>query len=320
MANGSSAAGVTGPRKLERHKVMTVVRIQVQSILFNNEPADIKRALEAINRAATILKRERGIAVDVSYGDCSPEEPCLSPNDVEEMREILTNGTFRYSFFNANLGSAQGHNHLAQGIKAGYVLIQNPDVVGAPDYLLHLVECFDDPACGMAEARQLPIEHPKDYSSGTGETSWATTACALIPTDIFVELQGFDYKTFFLYCDDVDFSWRVRLNGRRVIFQPAAVVFHDKRLKSDGSWNPSSAERYYSIEAAILMAHKYSRPERVEDVLRMCDHLSDDEVFAKAAAKFRKMRDLGELPDPLDQNHLVSEFYNDDYARHRFVI
>ena len=308
------------PATKEGMKTMAIDRIQVQSILFNNEPADIKRALEAIDRAATILKRKRNIIVDVAYGDCSPGKPCMSPEDVKDMEAILTNGKFRYTFFNANLGSAQGHNRLAEGVGAGYVLIQNPDVVGAPDYLVHLVESFDDPACGMAEARQLPIEHPKDYDAVTGETSWATTACALIPVDLFIKLQGFDYKTFFHYCDDVDFSWRVRLEGRKVIFQPAAVVFHDKRLKSDGSWNPSSAERYYSIEAAILMAHKYSRPKRVEEVLQMCDHLSEDEVFAKAAAKFREMRELGELPEPLDRDHRVSQFYNDDYAKHRFVI
>lgn len=299
---------------------MITNRIQIQSILFNNEPADIKRALEAIDRAACVLRGKREVVVDVAYGDCSPEQPCLSSEDIGEMGEVLTSGTFRYTYFDANLGSAEGHNRLAAGITDGFLLIQNPDVIGEPGYLVHLIEAFDDPSCGMSEARQLPIEHPKDYDPETGETSWATTACALIPADLFVRLDGFDSRTFFLYCDDVDFSWRVRLAGRKVIFQPAAVVFHDKRLKTDGSWNPSGAERYYSIEAALLMAHKYSRPQRVEEVLQMCDHLASDDVFAKAAARFREMRKMGELPEALDPDHRVSEFYHDDYARHRFVI
>lgn len=299
---------------------MAMNRIQVQSILFNNEPADIKRALEGIARAARVLRASRNVIVDVAYGDCSPGQPCLSDADVKEMETILADGTFRYVFFNANLGSAEGHNRLAAGIEHGYLLIQNPDVIGEAEYLIHLLEAFDTPSCGMAEARQLPIEHPKDYDPETGETSWATTACALIPADLFVQLDGFDSKTFFLYCDDVDFSWRVRLAGRKVIFQPASVVFHDKRLKSDGSWMPSNAERYYSIEAALLMAHKYSRPKRVKEVLAMCDHLSADEVFAKAAARFREMEELGELPEALDPEHRVSEFHRDDYAIHRFVI
>jgi GT2 family glycosyltransferase len=299
---------------------MSTIRIQVQSILFNNEPADIKRALEAINRATIVLNRSRTATVDVAYGDCSPEQPCLSAEDVRYMEGILTSGSFKYTFFNANLGSAEGHNRLAAGVEDGFLLIQNPDVVGEIDYLVHLLAAFDNPSCGIAEARQLPIEHPKDYDPVTGETSWATTACALIPADLFVQLDGFDSETFFLYCDDVDFSWRVRLEDRKVIFQPAAIVFHDKRLKPDGSWNPSSAERYYSIEAALLMAHKYSRPQRVEEVLQMCDHRSEDEVFAKAAAHFRDLRTKNTLPKPLDVNHQVSQFFHDDYAHHRFVI
>ncbi|WP_186208722.1 glycosyltransferase family 2 protein [Burkholderia gladioli] len=299
---------------------MNPIKIQVQSVLFNNEPADIKRAIEAINRAAHILRGKHDVIVDVAYGDCSPEQACLSPEDVSEMHAMLTCGTFRYTYFNANLGSAEGHNRLAAGVNDGYLLIQNPDVIGEPGYLVHLLDAFGDPHCGMSEARQLPIEHPKDYDLKTGETSWATTACALIPADLFVNIFGFDSKVFFLYCDDVDFSWRIRLAGRKVIFQPAAVVFHDKRLKNDGSWNPSSAERYYSIEAALLMAHKYSRPQRVEEILHMCDRFSSDEVFAKAAARFRELRQRNELPEPLDPEHRVSELHGDNYARHRFVI
>lgn len=299
---------------------MTPIKIQVQSVLFNNEPTDIKRALEAINRAAHILRGKRDVVVDVSYGDCSPERPCLSPENVQEMSAMVTSGTFRYTYFNANLGSAEGHNRLAAGVTDGYLLIQNPDVIGEPGYLTHLLDAFDDSDCGMSEARQLPIEHPKDYDSKTGETSWATTACALIPADLFIKISGFDSKVFFLYCDDVDFSWRVRLADRKVVFQPAAVVFHDKRLRKDGSWNPSSAERYYSIEAALLMAHKYSRPQRVEDILQMCDRFSSDEVFAKAAARFRELRQRNELPEALDAEHRVSELHGDNYAHHRFVI
>jgi len=33
--------------------------------------------------------------------------------------------------------------------------------------------------------------------------------------ELFLELQGFDADTFFLYCDDVDLSWRVRLAAIR---------------------------------------------------------------------------------------------------------
>jgi len=37
---------------------------------------------------------------------------------------------------------------------------------------------------------------------------------------------------FFMYCEDVDLSWRLRLLGYRIIFAPDAVVYH--RLSATG--------------------------------------------------------------------------------------
>jgi hypothetical protein len=61
-----------------------------------------------------------------------------------------------------------------------------------------------------------------------------------------------------MYCDDVDFSWRARLAGYRVVYQPTACVFHDKRLDPDGQIVAGEAEVYYSAEASLMMAWKWS--------------------------------------------------------------
>ena len=62
---------------------------------------------------------------------------------------------------------------------------------------------------------------------------------------LFERLEGFDADTFFLYCDDVDFSWRVRLAGYKVVHRSSAVVFHDKRVDHQGGLISGAAERYY---------------------------------------------------------------------------
>ena len=72
----------------------------------------------------------------------------------------------------------------------------------------------------MTEARQTPVEHHKEYDPQTGVTSWAATALAMIPYAVFQEVGGFDEKTFFMYCDDVDFSWMVREAGYQIIYGP----------------------------------------------------------------------------------------------------
>ena len=69
-----------------------------------------------------------------------------------------------------------------------------------------------------------------------------------------------------LFCDDVDFSWRARLAGFRVVHQPAAQFFHDKRLTLDAQMQVGDAEHFYAAEAAMMLAWKYSRPELAEQL------------------------------------------------------
>lgn len=169
---------------------------------------------------------------------------------------------------------------------------------------------------GMVEAKQLPIEHPKDYDPNTGETGWATTACALIPLSQFRQLNGFDADSFFLYCDDVDYSWRVREAGFKVIFAPHATVFHDKRVSPVGGWQPSGAEQRYSAEAALMMAHKWSRPDLVAQISAMYKNAGPNEQAALKNYEDKKAQ--GTLPTPRDAAHRIAEFNGYLYTRHRY--
>lgn len=196
-------------------------------------------------------------------------------------------------------------------------MIMNPDVLASPTLFREMVAALGRSGVGLVEARQLPIEHPKDYDPRTGETGWASTACALAPRKLFDDLNGFDADTFFLYCDDVDFSWRVRLAGYRVVHECAAVVFHDKRLSDVGGWISTPAERYYSAEAALLLAYKYSRQDLTDKYLEAFAK-SGDEVLQKAHAAFELRRKTGRLPTPIDPDHRVAQFVEGHYAPHRY--
>ena len=171
---------------------------------------------------------------------------------------------------------------------------------------------------GLVEARQLPIEHHKHYDQVTGETSWVSMACVLMPAALFRELRGFDAATFFMYGDDVDFSWRVRLAGFKVIHQPSAVAFHDKRLTNEGGWVASAAERYYSAEAGLLLPYKYSRRDLTDKYLEGFAN-SGDEYQLKAANAFQLRLKTGQLPTPIDPDHTVAEFIDGGYGPTRFA-
>ncbi len=58
----------------------------------------------------------------------------------------------------------------------------------------------------------------------------------LIPRKTFLNLGGFDDK-FFMYYEDVDLSWRMRLNDLKIIFEPRSVVRHI-HAGSSGEWSP----------------------------------------------------------------------------------
>jgi GT2 family glycosyltransferase len=294
--------------------------LQVQSVLYNNEPNVVGRAAASLARATQLAVAAGACAsVTLRYGDSSAL-PCLNVEALAAMRaENAGSLTIEYDYFGGNLGSARGHNRLAAASGADFILVQNPDVVVSPRLLEVLLGCFRRAGVGMAEGKQIPIEHPKDYDPDTGETSWATTACAMIPLALFRELGGFDAESFFLYCDDVDFSWLVRRAGYKVIFQPAASCFHDKRLSQTGDWQPSGAERYYSSEAALFMAHKWSRPDLVEQYLGDFED-SGEPNQQKAARVFRERRTSGTLSVPIDSEHKVGVFDSVFFARHRYSL
>ena len=294
--------------------------VAVQSILFHTPRTSLDRMLEALDNSAFVGKTELLCdRLEVVLGDASSTRQ-LSDDDVEELRSSYSHiDQISYLFFGDNLGTAEGHNRLAPLSTADFLVTSNPDVVPDARALWRMVSIFEDPSVGMVEAKQLPVEHPKDYEDNTGITSWATTAFAMTPRSLFDELEGFDAQTFFMYCDDVDYSWRVREAGRTVVFASSAVVFHDKRLSLKGRWMPTSAERTYSAQAALLLAHKWSREDVVRRVLHDYDE-SQAEQQQAAAAEFRRRLHEGELVPQRDPDHVVGEFHGNHYAEHRFTL
>jgi len=294
--------------------------LRIQSILYGNAPHLVERALENLQRASELAVSAGAISgVQLALGDCSPE-PVFSDARIAEIRAASLGfgiDILDYRFFGENKGSAAGHNALLAEFDRDLVLILNPDTIVAPNIFIELVQPLRRGDVGMVEARQLPIEHPKDYDRQTGETGWATTACALVPKAVIDKVGGFDAETFFLYCDDVDFSWRVRLAGYKVIFHPPAVIFHDKRLSHEGGWMVGRAEEYYSAEAALMLAHKYGRPDLVEQ-FKAGMYAQGTELQKKAAAEYDLRAKEKRLPPVIEHAAKVAEFVDGYYAKHRY--
>lgn len=298
------------------NEARNVPTIRLQTVLYGNSINELERALLSMSNSL-------GQAMShisewcIVFGDSSPE-PLLDAKLIARFEKICIDaaGKFMYQFFGENLGHGGGHNRLHEGSPEDLLLIVNPDGILAPDTVLRLVEALTD-GVGIVDARQLPLEHPKEYDAGTGETSWSSLACALTPSKLFSQIGGIDHNTFFMYCDDVDYSWRLRLEGFSAKYCPQARMFHDKRLDSAGNFIAGETERYYSAEAALLLSYKYSRDDVLES-LKSVMAASSDPYQQKALVAFQSRQLAGNLPRRLDPEHLIAEFTDGSYGAHRF--
>ena len=153
-----------------------------------------------------------------------------------------------------NLGFAEGYNRALEKIEASYVLFLNNDVeVLNPCWVKLLVDAAaGDPRTAAVACKMVSMEDHRRLSSvgGMGIPFWRgfvdigreeydrgqydqkgfqpfafCGGSALVKRDVFMKLGGFDEK-FFLYVEDADFSWRLRLSGYRIGFAPEAKVAH----------------------------------------------------------------------------------------------
>ncbi|MCI8326338.1 MAG: glycosyltransferase [Lachnospiraceae bacterium] len=296
------------------------IRIQIQSVLYDNEKSGIKKTLESVANAVRVAKGNGcDLKIVLSYGDSS-EKPLYTKEEVEAIAgDFAADFDFRYRFFGYNSGSAKGQNELAKGADTEYIFIMNPDVILAPNFFEHILRPFEDPIVAMVEARQIPIEHAKEYDPETFETPWTTGACTMVRTEVFWKVDYYDQESFFMYCDDVDLAWRIRMKGYKLIYQPAALVYHAKRLSSKGAWLPSQAEIYYSAQASLFMAYKWSREDLLEQKLKAYRE-SGREDLQEIAKDFERRRREGNLPEQLDREHRIGYFDEGRYSAHRFII
>ena len=127
-----------------------------------------------------------------------------------------------------NEGFAAAHNRALRHGTAPYAFVLNPDAELYPDCLEQLLAKArtDGQPIAAWEARQMPYEHPKYYDPVTMAPFWCSAAALLIRREAFEDVGGFDER-FFLYCEDVDFSWRLLSKGWKLRYVPAACVRHD---------------------------------------------------------------------------------------------
>lgn len=300
---------------------MPGIHLQIQTVLFNNDKASLERSHQTLVQAVA-YGRQKGLidSAQLLWGDSSAH-PLYTQEEIDGLNKGCFDLPLKYTFFDGNLGSAGGQNALAKDSDADFLFIINPDILAAYNIFELLLAPFEnsEDKVGITECKQMPVEHPKDYDIKTLETSWATGACTFIKNGIFREVGGYDSRNFFMYCDDVDLSWRVRFAGYKVLLLPNALVFHDKRFGQKGEWLPGEAEVYYSAEAAMMMAYKWSYRDLFKELMQDYER-SSEPLHKKAVLKIKKRLREGAMPEPMDPDHNIGGIVERNFGKMRYII
>jgi GT2 family glycosyltransferase len=173
----------------------------------------------------------------------------------------------------ANWGFAKGYNRALAAAPGPYVALLNTDTRVRPGWLAALVRAAEaDPEVAAATAKLIfPAGSPHAgriqnagglvLRNGSGrdrgsvvrngrvtheedrgqyerreEVFYFSGAAALLRRQTLAEVGHFDER-FFMYYEDLDLSWRLRLRGWRIVYVPDAVVEH-AHASSSGEWSP----------------------------------------------------------------------------------
>jgi GT2 family glycosyltransferase len=69
------------------------------------------------------------------------------------------------------------------------------------------------------------LEKDEGQYDDTREIFWATGACMVVRADVYHQLGGLD-EDFFAHMEEIDFCWRAKNEGYKIMVRPASVVYH----------------------------------------------------------------------------------------------
>jgi len=227
-----------------------MAQIIIGIVVYKNTDYEINRCFDSIARQ-TAKEKITGVAI-LDNDNGSARDKVFS---ALECYGLIEKKLFYLSTNNCGFGT--GHNKIFRNLESGNIissayLCLNSDAILHPDCINQLIIFAENHQWqGLFEAQQFPVQHPKKYDPLTGITQWCSGCCLLIPQSIHRKLDGFD-ESFFLYCEDVDISWRARALGYLCYTIPSALVHHDFMNRDDDKSN--NCQIWLS---AYKLAHKW---------------------------------------------------------------
>lgn len=185
-----------------------------------------------------------------------------------------------------NLMYAGGNNagiRKALDKNAEYILILNNDTAVQKDFLIYLMRtALSERGAGIVCPKICYYENVGmiwyaggfvNFFSGniyhrglrkldtkgfdvTDEVDYATGCCMLITRAVFDEIGLLDEK-YYIYTEDVDFSFRARKAGFKVVFEPRSIIWHKVSSATGGGITPFKI--YHKIRSNFRFIKRYAK-------------------------------------------------------------
>ncbi|CAN5268911.1 glycosyltransferase family 2 protein [soil metagenome] len=169
-----------------------------------------------------------------------------------------------------NNGYAGGHNFGVQNAGGKYIFLLNPDTTVTPNFLQPLVEKMENDsrvaACqplvylsGKSHrinlsgkvTHYLGFDWLRDFEATvvrqSGEILSFSGSGVLLRSDALKKVGGLD-ASYFMYYEDTDLSWRLRMQGFILWYCSESVVTHDYKFIPD--------EKYQSLHQKLFWAER----------------------------------------------------------------
>jgi len=159
---------------------------------------------------------------------------------------------------NENGGFSKGYNRALSQIEAKYYCLLNSDVEVTENWVEPIISLLDNvPEVSVVQPKLLSFKHREqfEYAGACGgfidhlgypfcrgrvfehlendnkqyeeamEMFWATGAALFVRSSVFHAIKGLD-EDFFAHMEEIDFCWRVKNLGYKIMVEPKSVVFH----------------------------------------------------------------------------------------------
>lgn len=232
------------------------MNIDIVFVTYNSEKW-INKCLDSIKKSKYDLTK-----IGLYFFDCASKD-----NTVKLLEKFRIKNSNKFSEIkiiksNKNVGFGRGNNKAFKHTKASYVFFLNIDCEIYPDTISKIESEIlnKDEKVGILELRQTPHEHPKYYNPYNGDTTWASGACFVISRNLFKKVNGFD-RNIFLYCEDVELSFRIRKRGYQIKYVYDIPIKHYSYENGDFKL----IQFIYSVTNNIYLRYKYGN---IIDIIR----------------------------------------------------